>query len=193
MMKTHHMYMFNEHGEPAIKVRTRKWNTHILVSLTKTQVDEVWFHTITWAYYFWLGPVKWTRLVKTTTEFSPWNSKSWEENERKRARWTSEHLKPLETEENLRETQTWRAVFTWEQGSKETEFLKAVTAFRGLSAPHLFPRCLCQRWSSRWATGTVLMSVMVGSTKPNGIWVFRKIHPWAHMWPTEAADSGAVK
>lgn len=65
MMKTHirsfqPVYLSSEHGEPAIKFKTRKWTAHILVSLTNTQVDEAWFQTIT--YYFWLGLFKWDKI-----------------------------------------------------------------------------------------------------------------------------------
>lgn len=48
----------NEHGEPAIKVKTRKWTARILVSLAKMQVDEAWFQPVTGVYYFWLGLFK---------------------------------------------------------------------------------------------------------------------------------------
>lgn len=30
--------------------------------LTKTRVDEAWFQSITWAYYFWLGLFKWDKI-----------------------------------------------------------------------------------------------------------------------------------
>lgn len=67
MMKIHirsfqPVYKSNEHRDRAIKVKTRKWTAHILVSLTKTRVDEAWFQIITWAYYLWLGLFKWDKI-----------------------------------------------------------------------------------------------------------------------------------
>lgn len=67
VMKTHirsfqAVYLFIEHGEPAVEVKTRKWTAHILVSLTKSQVEEARFQTITLAYYFWLGLFKWDKI-----------------------------------------------------------------------------------------------------------------------------------
>lgn len=34
----------------------------LLVSLTMSRVDEAWFQTIIWAYYFWLGLFKWDKI-----------------------------------------------------------------------------------------------------------------------------------
>lgn len=67
MMKIHirsfqPVYLSSENREPAVKVKIRKWTAHILVSLTKTSVDEAWFQTITWIYYFRLDLFKWVQI-----------------------------------------------------------------------------------------------------------------------------------
>lgn len=67
----------NERGESAIKVKTRKWTAHILVSLAKTRVDDFWFHTTTWVCYFWHLNV--TKLVKISNISLSVNRQNWEE------------------------------------------------------------------------------------------------------------------
>lgn len=81
MMKIHirsfqPVYLSNEHGEPAIKFKTRKWTAHILVSLTNKLMrpDFRLLHTISGLAY-----LNGTRLVKTTDVFPPWNRHNWEE------------------------------------------------------------------------------------------------------------------
>lgn len=122
-----------------------------------------------------------TRLVKTTDVFPPWNRQNWEE--KKEVDFIACETTRNTNEESLRRMQT----------GMEALFNKSVQQLSMVRVRHLFPRCLCQRWSSRWATGSVLKSVEAGSRKPSGIWVFHLIHLWTHMWPTEADDSAADK
>lgn len=140
----------NEHGEPAIKVKTRKWTTRILVSLAKMQVDEAWFQPVTGLYYFWLGLFKRDKIGQNYWCVSLWNRKSWEE---------KKEVESLKKDGN----------------SQGNTFSKAVTGSSftiALWRWFFSPRCLCQRWSSRWATGSAMGTVEAGPGEHPGILCF---------------------
>ncbi len=126
-----------------------------------------------------------TRLVKISDVFPLWNRQGRKENQGVdfRASYTSRNTDKEFDKDASRS----------EEERKQNPSKQHNSFLWSELRPHLFPRWLCQRWSSRWASGSVLMSVGAGSRRPAGIWVFHLIHLLTHMWPTEASDSGADK
>lgn len=51
---------------------------------------------------------------------------------------------------SLTRMRTYVDMFTGEKWSEDTEFIKVAQQLQSQSVPHHFPRCSCQRWSSRW-------------------------------------------
>lgn len=104
-----------------------------------------------------------------------------EENERKRVKWTGVSTERWsESEEDANRD----AGVYMSAGKRGNTIHQSTNNFPWSHCAPSFvfsTRCLGQRWSSRWVTGTVLMCGMKGSTEHAGITVFHLIHLWTHV------------